>query len=540
MSSRTQARVRRREQIELLPAAAFAISAHMLVLTLSFIASEPTPIRLDDIKPEAMILPISLVDGPTEPEEKEPEEPKQPEPDEPQMPEIPSGRPAELAVPEISIVKAPESPNTPAAMPDSIEALLGLGAVVTGVPAGKGTGSGSPRAYGGRNGPQRASLLARNGGSAHTESALADGLRWLASVQTLSVPPTHRSHGGWDSDSFMEAYLPRQAGESDSVWRERVKPEGPGYSANDLGLTALVLLAFSGAGHTRSEGAYSENIDAAIRCILRTQDSEGAFISSLRGAYGNMYDHALALQALADVLAMTQDQSLLIPVTKGMEFMLKVQQPGGGWDYKCYPSPNEPPRNDLSISGFCIMALSACRHCGLKPDRGAIARAVSMVRKHTESDGSGIYADAPPGRNRVGHAMTAVNLFSRRLLGEPVDAVTQQVQAMTLSRRLPNWKTSVEMGDDPYMWYYAALALLQEGGSHWQSFNVSLKTTLCDNQEKAEGPRRGSWPPTTYYGKSGGGRVYATAMACLCLEVYYRYVPEHLRAVNADLAPMWE
>ena len=34
----------------------------------------------------------------------------------------------------------------------------------------------------------------------------------------------------------------------------------------------------------------------------------------------------------------------------------------------------------------------------------------------------------------------------------------------------------------------------------------------------------GSWDPDTVWG-GYGGRVYTTAMAALCLEVYYRYLP---------------
>jgi len=517
----------------------------MLVMTIAFLVSMPEPMRLGPLPQEAMILPIAFVkDAP----EKSPEPPS---PDAEELPvpqplevETPLGPPVEMVVPTLPTPNL--ATNATADAPaDRFDALAGLG--VSSVAGHGASGGGEAMAVSGRNGAVRAALLIKHGGSQHTESALADGLAWLAKVQDLPADPKATEHGRWDSDGFMAAYAPRVEGEVDSAWRERVKAEGPGFASNDLGLTALVLMAFSGAGHTRSSGPFATTVDAAIGYLVRNQDANGAFIPSVRGASGNMYDHAIAVLALADVLSMTRDASLVRPVTKGMDFLVKSQRGAGssdavrgGWDYKCYPASKEQPRSDLSISGYCIMALSACRQCGLKPPRHAFVDTIAMIKRHTAKDGQGIYADAAPAQGRVGHGMTAVNLFLRRLLGQPMDSTIQTVQADLIASHLPNWKASIELNDDPYMWYYAALGLMQEGGTRWQSFNVAMKTTLTGSQEKTEGPRKGSWPPTTYHGRSGGGRVYATAMACLCLEVYYRYIPEHLRAGNADLAVLWE
>jgi hypothetical protein len=39
-----------------------------------------------------------------------------------------------------------------------------------------------------------------------------------------------------------------------------------------------------------------------------------------------------------------------------------------------------------------------------------------------------------------------------------------------------------------------------------------------------DGPNAGSWDPDMEWG-GYGGRVYSTALAAMCLEVYYRYAP---------------
>jgi hypothetical protein len=74
-----------------------------------------------------------------------------------------------------------------------------------------------------------------------------------------------------------------------------------------------------------------------------------------------------------------------------------------------------------------------------------------------------------------------------------------------------------------YYWYYATVALFQIHGNEWEAWNSALQQRLLATQETA-GPLAGSWSPNTVWG-SYGGRVYSTAMAALCLEVYYRYLP---------------
>jgi hypothetical protein len=80
-----------------------------------------------------------------------------------------------------------------------------------------------------------------------------------------------------------------------------------------------------------------------------------------------------------------------------------------------------------------------------------------------------------------------------------------------------------------YYWYYATLALQhrQQSGdaalAAWRTWNHALTAALL-NTQVSDGPDAGSWNTNTLWG-GYGGRVYTTAMAAMCLEVYYRYAP---------------
>jgi hypothetical protein len=80
-----------------------------------------------------------------------------------------------------------------------------------------------------------------------------------------------------------------------------------------------------------------------------------------------------------------------------------------------------------------------------------------------------------------------------------------------------------------YYWYYATLLLhlRQNDGPRakqdWQLWNESLKEELLASQHRS-GPLAGAWGSDTMWG-GYGGRVYTTALAALCLETYYRYLP---------------
>lgn len=378
--------------------------------------------------------------------------------------------------------------------------------------------------------------LRKHGGGSDTEDAVELGLAWLAKVQDHD--------GKWDSDGYMVHYMPGATG------NERYD-EGVGMARNDVGITALCLLAFTGAGHDGRSGKYATTVRKARDWLLSRQRVEdGGFglpTDTYRPTY---YGVSLATLALCDLYLLTGDQKLRTPIQRAVYFLCDSQGDAGGWDYsQRYPGDDKwqrPERNDLSITGWAVLALTAAREANLDVPQDALRKAAELFTQQTRKDGEAIYANKGTREHQRGMGMLAVSNVCRRLLGEDRESEIQRKQRQRLDKQPPKWSEANELlGNNMYYWYYGSLALMvgrdAEGGEdRWRKWNIELKKTLLPHQVKS-GPRRGSFDPyNDAWAKSGGGRLYSTAICILMLEIYYRYEPEYLRAHAKELASLWE
>jgi hypothetical protein len=112
----------------------------------------------------------------------------------------------------------------------------------------------------------------------------------------------------------------------------------------------------------------------------------------------------------------------------------------------------------------------------------------------------------------------------QEISGEPIDQQAGTEASNNLLASLPA-RDRINL----YYWYYASLALHKqqdtsdEAATAWSTWNDALCEALVSTQQTA-GNNAGSWNTNTVWG-GYGGRVYTTAMAAMCLEVYYRYAP---------------
>lgn len=399
--------------------------------------------------------------------------------------------------------------------------------------------SGSPTgvsSHGLRGKGKRHAGLSANGGSRATEDAVHAGLRWLAKVQNDA--------GYWDSDGFWREYLP-------GATNAEIVVEGPGGSRFDLGITSLCLMAFTGAGHSDSDGEHRATVARARKWLLDQQRAEdGGFGPSQKSQAARMYGHAMATLAIIDLYLLNSDVRLRMPIKRALAYLLYMQRPGGGWDYTQHTPMSAKPvsefanRNDLSISGWAIMALAAGREAGFGIPKENLQRLKQFMDDFSMPDGSAKYTDEGMSAGRTTPAMTGVANVCRRLLGEDPNSAMQHAQLRKLQSKLPDWDEMGNMhGMNLYSMYYTSLAFITSkgslnGSSRWSEFNAHMKRELLARQETS-GRRAGSFPPDSFWAKNGGGRLYSTAMCVLMLEVYYRYDPKWLNENAKGLGHLW-
>ncbi len=358
-----------------------------------------------------------------------------------------------------------------------------------------------------RDAPGRLGLVEQQGGSGQTESAVSAALRWMAAVQSRD--------GRWDADETG-------AGQEQMVLGQNRGGAGRGA---DTGITALALLAFLGAGHSHLHGDYQDTIRSGIDFLLRSQAADGSIFGDAT-LYAQMYCHSMAAFALAEAQAMTGDRRLESAVTKAINFSIAAQNTAtGGWRYR----PGDS--GDTSQLGWQMMALASARRAGIDIPANTwsrVDRFLSTVRRGTYGGLASYRPDSP-----ASTSMTAEALYCRLLLAEAIggkidDAAAEEAMANLLAS-LPHAERV-----NLYYWYYATLALHhrhphdEHAAEAWYAWNDAMTTAIVATQV-TDGHNAGSWNTNTVWG-GYGGRVYTTAMAAMCLEVYYRYAPPPQRA----------
>jgi len=368
------------------------------------------------------------------------------------------------------------------------------------------------------------------GGGTPSEAAVVAGLQWLRDHQN--------QEGFWDADEFM----------LEDRYPEQPASTGEGNSVNDVGLSGLALLAFLGNNHTLNHGPHRQVVARGINWLLEVQDQDSGLFGEEVGN-STLYNHAIATMAMGEAYYFSAQSPLLKrPMSQAVKVIVKAQNPYGAWRYSLEPNGD----NDSSITGWMVFALKTAKENHLAVNQQAFDGAQewfhTMQDKNTGrvgyawGEGGGgpgsapsrpaIYLDEFPAAKS--ESLTAVALLSQvfmtdtdevRRWSDHPDYSMMKKAADLIASKPPVWNEK-DGSIDMYYWYYGTYAMNQWGGKHWKTWKKGLEQALLPHQ-RHDSPNgqdnfTGSWDSVGPWGDEGG-RVYATAICTLMLEVYYRY-----------------
>ena len=375
-----------------------------------------------------------------------------------------------------------------------------------------GAGGGASGAFGNRNGGGRKMAVGRFGGSKASESAVEAALRWFARHQS--------PNGQWDVDGYP-ANCPLAGAKCEP---------GTGHtdSEGDVACTGYAVLCFLGAGYDhKTPNKWRKVVKGGIDWLVSQE--KGGVLDKRNYAQG------VATMALAEAYGMTNDPALREPAQRAVDVLLERQYKGGdgygmAWGYS---GPN--PRQDSSVSGWCIMALKSAKAGGLSVGNGmeGAKNWLEKAWKRTNPDWKNLSPYDKSGFCYMWNLDTdELKHDDRTCIGALCAVFLGYRQGDVLLETMANWimendfpKTTSYPTNTYYM-YYNTLAIFQIGGAHWQKWNATVRDVLVQAQKNTDDCFDGSWDweGTKFHG-SNTGRLLSTAYCCLSLEVYYRYLP---------------
>ncbi len=341
------------------------------------------------------------------------------------------------------------------------------------------------------------------GGTDKTEKAVEQGLLWLAAHQN--------EDGSWDFREFHQ---------NSFLWCV-CSDDGVGNERSQTAATGMALLPFLGAGYTHQKGKHKETVQKGLDWLISHQRMDSGDLNPRVFGNSQMYGHGLASIALCEAYGMTKDKKLLSPAKRAIGFIVRAQDSQrGGWRYR----PNSG--SDTSVVGWQVMALKSAQLAGLDVPEKTLkdARKYLLSVESSKNSGRFGYTNRSPKT-----PMTAQGLLCLLLIGaDKKDEERLRRGGDYLLKNLPQRHDR----STSYYWYHATQVMFHLQGKYWEAWNKRMREVLLNRKktggniyyQRTYGAEAGSWDDHDQY-ENHGGRIMATSLRLLMLEVYYRHLP---------------
>lgn len=371
----------------------------------------------------------------------------------------------------------------------------------------------------------RSKAISMFGGTPSSEAAVEAALDWLARHQA--------EDGGW---GFNHSFTPGCSCANSGTYEGRT------------GATGAALLTYFGAGYTFADGPRADTIRRGMQFLLKSLNINPAGYADLKGGdtgNGGIYQHGLATAALCEALAIDRVLMRMIQKDKTVKFidpsgreityknlrelgdvlqntcqmtvnyLVFHQDPkGGGWGYQ------PKSAGDTSILGWQVMALISGRSERVETPSATWNGINSYLNAVSSGNGYSYRTGMAPKKST-----TAIGVLCRMYTGAKRSDPHLKNSVVYLNNQGPSQ-------GEMYYNYYATQAMFawgdekgDDGEKLWTQWNDKTRDMLVNLQGKT-GHEKGSWIST---GHAEGGRHFATCLAAMTLEIYYRKLPVYQR-----------
>ncbi len=292
----------------------------------------------------------------------------------------------------------------------------------------------------------------------------------------------------------------------------------------NVAVTGLAGLAFLAGGHQPGRGRHGAAVGRATDYIVgRAANARPAGYLSNADQFpdqsfnkASMYQHGFGTLFLSEVAGMSPDRARQDRVRGTLEravaLIRSAQNGDGGWRYE----PRPTPQADVSVTVAQLMALRAAKNAGVTVPKSVVDKCVKYILGcQLPESGGFIYSKGQgdgPDFNRSAAAI--VGLFSAGIYDGPaIENGLRYLLRFTPGRPFNTFENkSVHYF---YGQYYAALAMWTAGGNYWAEWFPAIRDELLAKARQGSG----IWADSMH------GSAYATAMACIILQLPNNYLP---------------
>lgn len=276
-------------------------------------------------------------------------------------------------------------------------------------------------------------------------------------------------------------------------------------------MSALAGMAFLASGNTTSRGEYAEQVRGIAEFLSRQSQPNGLIAAGAENGRP-MYGHGFALMFLGCAYGMETDPERREQIGDTIEAAIRLtamgQSADGGWMYQ----PSQGDEGSVTITQ--LQGLRAAHNAGFEVPEDCVNDAIRYLERCETPDGGICYSLGSGGGTRP--AITAAAVCCLYTSGEYDSPLAESCLDYTIAHFK---RSGVQgFGHDYYANLYAAQAFYQAGDEAWNDYFPKIRDHLIKTQNAD-----GSW------NGDGVGPIYGTSIACVILQLPYRYLPIYQR-----------